>query len=557
MQELRVLFSAKVRMVRNNILYAIKEESKVKGMVVTLFGSLLLLGGYFLFARGFQYLLSVDVVGPILIERLFALFLMVCFWMLILSSFMVSFPTFYKSEELEFLLARPFEFSTIFTVKFLEAFLYSSWAFLLLCIPLFLALGRNNQAPLSFYFSAPFLLFPFLVITTIIGATLTMLAVRYLSKARYLPIFLFVLLLAYLIFQGSRLKISEDLTLIPFLNQLSGAFRICDFSLLPSHWLASGLFAAAKGNGKECFFFFLVLIATGGFLFRGALLISAKDYYPSFSRFYSTSSVRKYPISRGLINRRERILRFLSLPIRSLAIKDIKIFLRTPAQWSQILIFFGLLALYFANLCNPAYEKLPFCWKNIITFLNLGALSLVLASFITRFAFPLISLEGRKAWIIGLAPIGWRKILREKFYLIFFFTFLVSEGLMIFSNLMLKVGPLLFFLSCGAILLVNFSLSGLAIGLGGLYPNFASDNPARIVSGIGGTLCFLFSIIYLLVCLFALWIPFHLYLLKIISHATFKGSLSLAIFLVLVLSLFTTLIPLILASGSLEKKEFL
>jgi len=44
MQELRVLFSAKVRMVRNNILYAIKEESKVKGMVVTLFGSLLLLG---------------------------------------------------------------------------------------------------------------------------------------------------------------------------------------------------------------------------------------------------------------------------------------------------------------------------------------------------------------------------------------------------------------------------------------------------------------------------------------------------------------------------------
>ena len=47
------------------------------------------------------------------------------------------------------------------------------------------------------------------------------------------------------------------------------------------------------------------------------------------------------------------------------------------------------------------------------------------------------------------------------------------------------------------IILATMSLSGLAVGLGSLYPNFQEDNPARIVSGMGGTLNLLLSIFYL------------------------------------------------------------
>ncbi|MCK4244955.1 MAG: hypothetical protein KAX20_04960 [Candidatus Omnitrophica bacterium] len=556
MEDLKVLFLAKTRMVRNNIFYGIREESKVKGVVVTIFGLSLLSGGYFLFAEGFRYLLSVDVVGQILIERLLAFFFMVCFWMLVISSIIVSFSTLYRSKELEFLFAQPFDITTIFTAKFLETLFYSSWAFLLLCIPLFLAFGRNCQAPLYFYIFTAFLIFPFLVITAAIGAILTMLAVRYLSKVRYLPILSLLLLMAYLIFRWSQLGRLEDSSLIPLLNQLSNAFKISDFFLLPNHWVTAGLLSAAKGNGKESLFYLLVLVATGGIVFQCGLFVSSKLYYSSWSSSYSAPTIKRYPIKKGLINRLGEYLRILSLPIRSLAIKDIKLFLRTPSQWSQLLIFFGLLALYFANLRSPGYGELPSQWKNIITFLNLGALSLVLASFTTRLAFPLISLEGRKAWIVGLAPISWQRILKGKFYLTLLFTLLITEGLMIFSNLMLRVTPLLFSLSCGSILLVSLSLSGLAIGLGGLYPDFKSDDIARIVSGIGGTLCFLFSTIYLLLFLFPLWIPFHLYLLKIIPDAIFRKSLFAAFTFACSLTLFTTLLPLVLGATALTRREF-
>ena len=46
---------------------------------------------------------------------------------------------------------------------------------------------------------------------------------------------------------------------------------------------------------------------------------------------------------------------------------------------------------------------------------------------------------------------------------------------------------------------MTFSLTGLAIGLGALYPNFREDNPTKIVSGFGGTLCLVMSFVYIVV----------------------------------------------------------
>jgi hypothetical protein len=46
---------------------------------------------------------------------------------------------------------------------------------------------------------------------------------------------------------------------------------------------------------------------------------------------------------------------------------------------------------------------------------------------------------------------------------------------------------------------MTFALNGLAVGLGVLYPNFKEINPAKIVSGFGGTLCLVLSFLYILV----------------------------------------------------------
>jgi ABC-2 type transport system permease protein len=51
----------------------------------------------------------------------------------------------------------------------------------------------------------------------------------------------------------------------------------------------------------------------------------------------------------------------------------------------------------------------------------------------------------------------------------------------------------------GAVItLMTFALNGLAVGLGVLYPNLKEANPSKIVSGFGGTLCFVLSSVYIL-----------------------------------------------------------
>jgi ABC-2 type transport system permease protein len=50
----------------------------------------------------------------------------------------------------------------------------------------------------------------------------------------------------------------------------------------------------------------------------------------------------------------------------------------------------------------------------------------------------------------------------------------------------------------GAIAVMTMTLTGLAVGLGALYPNFKEENPSKIVSGFGGTFCLVLSFLYIL-----------------------------------------------------------
>ena len=102
---------------------------------------------------------------------------------------------------------------------------------------------------------------------------------------------------------------------------------------------------------------------------------------------------------------------------RSLVAKDLRLFWRDPAQWSQFLLFFGIMALYLANLRGARSFAGQEGWRAWGTLLNLGASMLILASLTTRFIYPLISLEGRRFWILGLSPVTLRHIMWQKFWL--------------------------------------------------------------------------------------------------------------------------------------------
>jgi len=75
----------------------------------------------------------------------------------------------------------------------------------------------------------------------------------------------------------------------------------------------------------------------------------------------------------------------------------------------------------------------------MIGFLNLAVVGLILSTFTTRFIFPMISLEGRRLWILGLLPIRRDAILWSKFIFAAVGSLIPCMTLVLLSDLMLQI----------------------------------------------------------------------------------------------------------------------
>jgi ABC-2 type transport system permease protein len=183
--------------------------------------------------------------------------------------------------------------------------------------------------------------------------------------------------------------------------------------------------------------------------------------------------------------------------VLALVLKDARMFWRDTAQWGQCVMFFGLLGVYFVNLRHFTHDLSSPFWTSLIAYLNLSACSLNLATLTTRFVYPQFSLEGRRLWIVGLAPLGLSQLVLVKYWLASFLSLAVTLTLIILSCCLLQMSwdQIVFFGTVIAVM--TFSLNGLAIGLGVLFPNFKESNPGKIVSGFGGTLCLVLSFVYI------------------------------------------------------------
>jgi ABC-2 type transport system permease protein len=137
----------------------------------------------------------------------------------------------------------------------------------------------------------------------------------------------------------------------------------------------------------------------------------------------------------------------------------------------------------------------------LIAFLNLTAVSLILATFTSRFVFPLISLEGQQLWLLGLLPLPRSRMIVAKFLYALTITVFAALGVMGVSVYRLELpGPLAVgHIVCSAAICIG--LCGVSIGMGARLPVFTERNPARIAGGFGGTVSLFVSIILVVVSL--------------------------------------------------------
>jgi len=559
-RDLRALALLRARELRNRILL-LGRQSRFKILVVTAFSVAFWIGLYKAFYTGFSFLHAAAVGYSFgdLVAAMFHVFFLALTVMLVVSNAIIGYTGFFRSRETGFLLALPVRPQSVFLYKFVEGLIFSSWAVLFLGTPLLAAYGRFFDAgPLFFPLSLAFLAV-YLFLPAALGALAAMLVTAYLPRTRRgLLAVVSAGTMAAILAVVSRLLALKG-TSVPDLKLAVEVFESIRFSrhpLLPSFWLSRGVLSLSEGDGRDVFFFFALILANALF---ATVLAHGMSSRLMMRGWFAVQGLRSRKIygERGWADvLAEKLLFFVHPSVRRIVAKDLKSFVRDPVQWSQFLIFFGLLAIYFLNLRTFAYEERDLFWKNVIAQMNLLATALTLATFSSRFIFPQLSLEGRRFWVIGMAPMERERILGGKLALSFTCSLVLSEALIGLSSGMLRTPAALALLHAVALFGICLGLSGLAVGLGALYPDFREDNPSKIVSGFGGTLNLVLSLLFVLAVLTLQAVPCFLYYGRwVLGPAAFRWVVAGAMAGIGILSAAVCLVPMSLGLRAIRRLE--
>jgi ABC-2 type transport system permease protein len=536
-----------------NLQRLLRRESVFKVAFILAF-ALGMMGGFFLlFLDGFRFLAFMGGGSYLINRRLFALFFFGLGSMLVMSNTITSYSTIFRSRETACLLTGPLTTRALVTYKFFESTLLSSWAFIFLIVPFAAAYAWHERLGFLFALWTAVFSAPFIVLCGGMGTLLALVAVRWLPRHRlfwWSLIALAIGLLARTLIL-SRPVAHDESSFV--LNRLLPGLQLAAHPLAPSTWTSEGIMSLTNGLFARGALLWFTLLAYTLLIVVLVQALGTATFYTAYQRVCGAPA-RRRPAE--LLEGFDRRLAFLPHDMRGMVLKDMRSFLRDPMQWSQALIFFGLLAVYFAGFRSFRYDQLPDTWRNIIVFLNIFSVSSVICSLASRFVFPQLSLEGHSFWILGLAPTGMGRILATKFLLAGLAMVTVSTGLMALASWMLQVGPGLKAVAIGLAVAISVSVTALSTGLGAVFLDLKQPNPVAILSGFGGTMNLVLSLGVMLGAIMPYALVWHWHVTGLLNDAAFVRGNILASAWLGALTIMATALPVWLGARSLKRREY-
>jgi ABC-2 type transport system permease protein len=472
---------------------------------------------YGLFVEGFSFL---DSLHAEVISLLFNAFFSSLMIMLVFSAGILMYGGMYCSPEARLLLTLPAREDAIHAHKFQESLWFSCWGFVLLGSPMLVAYGVVRESPWTYFaLLLPFML-SFVVIPATIGSMCCIAMAAWLPRIRVHALTAGILAAiagAGWLGWSVATSVGTDTLSASWFERTLARLSVTEHKLLPSWWLSSGLIEAARkrttteadrGALFEAVSFLALLVANGLLLQLAAGWLARRAYRLGYSQVAGEVPARRQRRMSWFDEMLTHAGSARGRPLRLLLVKDLRLFRRDVMQWSQFVIFFGLLGLYFLNLRSFDYNT---AYKSMIGFLNLAVVGLILSTFTTRFVFPMISLEGRRFWILGLLPVHRDQIVWSKFLFSFVGGLLPCCGLVLLSDWMLGIPRKLIVVHEICCLILCMGLSGIAVGLGACMPDLRESSPSKIASGFGGTLNLVVSALFIMFVVIVAALPSHLF----------------------------------------------
>ena len=449
--------------------------------------------------RVLTYFKGIDEIGDILGYKLLSMLLIVSFALLVFSSILTSLSKLYLSRDLLLVHSLPVSSYKIFISRWIDSTAESAWMVILFTLPIFLSFGIVYRAG-GFYFANILLaLAPFVMTASAISTLMVMVAVIVIPANRLKSIFIFLGILffvvLYLAVRLSRPELLADPEVFDNVMVYMTSLQTPSSPFLPSTWAYDSVRGALVGDFSSALFNAALswcFAATMVFI----LIIAANAiYFKGFSKTQASSA-------RLLKNSGTdwRFLNFLPGPVKSFAVKELKTFLRDQTQWSQVFLIAALIVIYVYNFKVLPIEKSPIktiYLQNLFSFLNMGLALFVLTAISARFAYPAVSMEREAFWLVKSSPLSLRAFLWIKFFIYYFPLLLLTEILIIATNMLLDVTPFMMALSITTVFLLVPGIVAMGIGFGAAYPDFKAENPTQTVTSFGGLMFMIFCAGYI------------------------------------------------------------
>lgn len=486
-------------------------EKRLLFVTISVFLGTYMLAAYLLVAKGLEIVSDVPLLGPILMDRLIFVLFFFFFVMLVVSNATITGIGLFKRRETSWLLSLPLSYRSLVLWKTLEGMVLASWGLILLSAPIVAAMGHLFHAAPSFYLCAIPALFCLVTVASNLSSLMLLALIRWMRRSWLKPIAILaglgLLITAIRVLPGEQVQ-PNGLDVSANVSQILRHTNYFTHPLLPSSWVAEAVLAAGQGSLSAAAFYNLVLLSYALMSLVITVQMAGRWFYPAWTRSLEASSG---PETGKIRTGPSRFSWPAWMPLdsimRALMLKDIRGFVREPAQWGQTVLVFGLLFLYTLNLRRIVFDYRDPFWSLVTSYLNLLVCSLSLSTLTTRFIFPQLSLEGQRMWLLGLSPVPMARILRAKLILTTTVTGVLTTSLTLISCRTLEMPPERTAFFVIAIVMMTAGLNGLALGLGTLFPDFREQNPAKVVSGFGGTLCLITSFVYIALCMGAALVP--------------------------------------------------
>ncbi len=561
MSAFRLLLKLKMKILLV-LLFEKKRSARMRTFSILLMLFFLVYASY-LFFNGFifKFVVGLEDIGFLLIERLISTGYLVFFFMLIVSSFVTALAMLFRSDETEYLFSTPTGCRTLFTGKFIDIIVYSSWAILFMGLPILYSYAKVREfGTLKYMLTGILILLPYVLIASSIGVMLAILGM-YFSKKLHLRTMVLGSILLFCVLLLMVIKFAKPTELIiPFtedfraLNLFVNNLRMNSHPLTPNFWLIQGLRALVFDNWIDFWLYSAALLSSA--LFSCSLLYYLVDRIYFNTWLYSIEQTRKLRTDgsrrpAGIVACEAGETQF-----RTLLNKDVVMFLRDPAQWSQLFLLLSLLVFYFMSLALIPEEIEIEQWRTIISLMNFGFCGFLMATLSVRFAYPAISLEGTSYWVLESSPLSMKTLFRQKFWTFFTVFTILTEIIALISGIILDLESLYLVITIAGIFLMSAALSSIAVGFGAAWPDFAERNPGRIASSPGGILTVIVSLFYIGAMIALVALPLYRYTTFLIFGGAFPvNAVIISSILALVLNSFAVILPLRYGASKLAVRE--